>query len=231
MDIGKMRKAAGFLLGVHDFRNLCKIDAESTKSWVREIRNLDIFETIQQWSPKGLLGDESTDSLFCLTIEGNAFLYHMIRCIISVLFMVGRGQEEPEIMLKLLDVTAHPCKPKYVMADHFPLILSDCQYSKLDFGLTDTLNDRLCSDLYTKWRKSNMELAMNRMLLERHFRPGSTRLQEHYQNTFAPRDPSHIPLIERQKGETLETIISNFQKKKALSKEQSSKRPRSDSLE
>ncbi len=32
-----------------------------------------------------------------LTIVGNAFLWHQIRCIMAVLFLVGRNQESPEV--------------------------------------------------------------------------------------------------------------------------------------
>ena len=34
----------------------------------------------------------------------------------AVLLMVGRGQEDPSIVRKLLDLEASPCKPQYAMA-------------------------------------------------------------------------------------------------------------------
>jgi tRNA pseudouridine38/39 synthase len=51
----------------------------------------------------------------------------------AVLFMVGRGEEEPGIIAKLLDVTATPCKPSYVIASDEPLLLYGCVYRDLEF--------------------------------------------------------------------------------------------------
>lgn len=39
-----------------------------------------------------------------------------VRCMAAVLQMVGRGEEEPEIVATLLDVGRTPCKPQYNMA-------------------------------------------------------------------------------------------------------------------
>jgi tRNA pseudouridine38/39 synthase len=39
-----------------------------------------------------------------------------VRCMAAVLLMVGRGQEDPSIVRKLLDLEASPCKPQYAMA-------------------------------------------------------------------------------------------------------------------
>jgi tRNA pseudouridine38/39 synthase len=46
-----------------------------------------------------------------------------VRCIAAVLLMVGRGQERPDIVKKLLDVSLVPCKPQYNMAAEEPLLL------------------------------------------------------------------------------------------------------------
>lgn len=43
-----------------------------------------------------------------LTITGEAFLWHQIRAIISVLFLVGQEKESPEIFEKLLDINDCP---------------------------------------------------------------------------------------------------------------------------
>lgn len=44
MDIDKLREAALFLIGKHDFRNFCKIDILSTVNYIRTIISLDIEE-------------------------------------------------------------------------------------------------------------------------------------------------------------------------------------------
>lgn len=43
-----------------------------------------------------------------LTIRGNAFLWHQIRYIVSILMLIGQNKEEPGLILNLLDVTQNP---------------------------------------------------------------------------------------------------------------------------
>lgn len=62
------------------------------------------------------------------TIVGQAFLWHQIRCMMAVLFMVGRGDESPEIVDQLLDIETNPKKPEYNIASDLPLVLFDCVY-------------------------------------------------------------------------------------------------------
>jgi hypothetical protein len=63
-----------------------------------------------------------------MRVRGWAFLYHQVRCMMAVLFMVGRGLEEPGIVPRLLDVTPgarFERKPTYNMAPELPLVLMD----------------------------------------------------------------------------------------------------------
>jgi tRNA U38,U39,U40 pseudouridine synthase TruA len=46
-----------------------------------------------------------SDTLCEFVVTGEAFLYHQVRCMIAVLFLVGRGLERPEIVSDLLDIT------------------------------------------------------------------------------------------------------------------------------
>lgn len=50
-------------------------------------------------------------------------LLPQVRCIAAVLLMVGRRQEPPDIVQRLLDVQQEPCKPQYNMASEEPLLL------------------------------------------------------------------------------------------------------------
>ncbi len=69
-----------------------------------------------------------------VTISGMSFLWHQIRCIMAVLFMVGTGQEAPEIVKTLLDISKTPRKPNYPLADEGGLVLYDCKFdAKADF--------------------------------------------------------------------------------------------------
>lgn len=46
--------------------------------------------------------------MFELTIKGQAFLWHQIRCIIAVLFLIGENKEQPDVIKELLDITKCP---------------------------------------------------------------------------------------------------------------------------
>ncbi|KAK7033601.1 pseudouridine synthase deg1 [Paramarasmius palmivorus] len=137
LDIPKMQDAASRLLGDHDFRNLCKIDAgKQITIFVRKILTAEIVP---------VEGDDTTTGMYVLNLVGTAFLYHQVRHIMAVLLLVGRGLEEPSIVTSLLNVhegaeQVRPGehlevvdrKPEYQMADALPLVLWDCGYSNED---------------------------------------------------------------------------------------------------
>ncbi|KAJ8462947.1 hypothetical protein ONZ45_g17755 [Pleurotus djamor] len=132
LDIPQMRKAASLLLGEHDFRNLCKLDpAKQITSFKRRILRADISLV--------------SDSVYVFDLIGTAFLYHQVRHIMAVLFLVGAKLEDPSVMSALLNVSpdAEPSspplpivdrKPEYQMADGLPLMLWDCAYSEDDIS-------------------------------------------------------------------------------------------------
>ena len=82
-----MRTGAAYLLGEHDFAGFCCIRTNA-KSTVRTIYQLDVKQN----------GDEVV-----IHVEGNGFLYNMVRIIAGVLIRVGRGYYEPEKVKELLD--------------------------------------------------------------------------------------------------------------------------------
>lgn len=122
MSIEKMKQGLGYMVGNHDFRNLCKLNVEEVSNFERKIHQADILEV--------------SDNIFCFEIVGQAFLWHQIRCIVSVLFMIGRGLEKPEVVQELLDIQKYPGKPSYPLADERPLVLHDCAYPNVQFGYT-----------------------------------------------------------------------------------------------
>ena len=40
-------------------------------------------------------------TVYMLEIKGVAFLWHMVRCIMSVLLLIGEGREQPEVVLDM----------------------------------------------------------------------------------------------------------------------------------
>ncbi|MEF9998995.1 MAG: tRNA pseudouridine(38-40) synthase TruA [Lachnospiraceae bacterium] len=87
LDIEKMRQAAAYLVGEHDFISFCNIRTD-VKDTVRTITEFTITQA----------GDEIQ-----IVISGNGFLYNMVRIIIGTLIRVGRGFYEPEKIQDILE--------------------------------------------------------------------------------------------------------------------------------
>ncbi|KAI5371869.1 hypothetical protein J4E82_009477 [Alternaria postmessia] len=135
LDIEAMRKACKSLVGLHDFRNFCKIDAsKQLTNFQRRIFHADI-EEVSSLSVPGFLSHPALSApytngeqpkLYSFTLHGSAFLWHQVRSLVAILFLVGQGLESPSLVPQLLDITANPQRPKYEMASDAPLVLWDC---------------------------------------------------------------------------------------------------------
>ncbi|VFQ94984.1 unnamed protein product [Cuscuta campestris] len=68
-----------------------------------------------------------------MKIQGSAFLWHQIRCMVAVLFMIGQGFESPNVIDLLLDTEMTPRKPQYIMAPEIPLVLQCCEFEGVRF--------------------------------------------------------------------------------------------------
>lgn len=113
LDLARMQRAAQRFVGEHDFRNFCKMDVAATTNFKRRIFGVDFHL------------DESK-SVVTIEVNGNAFLWHMIRCIVAILLLIGEGLEEETLISDLLDLEKTPRKPLYPLADPSGLVLYDC---------------------------------------------------------------------------------------------------------
>lgn len=63
----------------------------------------------EEYKNENIVRSEREGYEMCVaTIEGEAFLWHQIRCIMAILLMIGEGKESPGVMADLLDVNKHP---------------------------------------------------------------------------------------------------------------------------
>ena len=87
LDLEKMREAAGYFIGEHDFASFCcpRTNASST---VREVTAFDIIKE----------GDKIT-----FHVEGTGFLYNMVRIMVGTLIRVGRGFYPPEQVAEIME--------------------------------------------------------------------------------------------------------------------------------
>ncbi len=84
LDCSRMRHAAQYLLGRHDFRSF-QSGGSPRRSTVRELTCLEIE------SSPALAGQRIS-----IEIEADGFLYNMVRNIVGTLVEVGRGKLDPE---------------------------------------------------------------------------------------------------------------------------------------
>ncbi|KAI9029109.1 pseudouridine synthase, partial [Phycomyces nitens] len=130
LDIKRMKEAALYFVGTHDFRNFCKLDpSKNITNYHRTIVSLDI-RPVHGLDTSGV--GLNTD-FYEVKLKGTAFLWHQVRCMMSILFLAGQGLESPEIVKQLLDVETIDARPDYPMANDLPLVLYDCEFDNIDW--------------------------------------------------------------------------------------------------
>lgn len=87
LDTEEMKKAAGFLIGTHDFKSFCS-NKKMKKSSVRTLYAVQVEKFAQE---------------IVITYTGNGFLYNMVRILTGTLIEVGRGKRNPEEMKEILE--------------------------------------------------------------------------------------------------------------------------------
>ena len=158
----RIEQALQHLVGTHDFRNLCKMDVEKVYNFERKIYAATLVRQ-QGKVPCSCCGDkahsEMGQDVWYLQIEGQAFLWHQIRCIAEVVFMVGRGLEDPSVIQELLNVEKYPGKPSYALADEKPLVLHNCGYKELHIGYSVANLWTVSCQLEQQWEEHTLAAA------------------------------------------------------------------------
>ncbi|KAK1832644.1 pseudouridine synthase [Podospora conica] len=141
LDIEAMRDAAKRFEGLHDFRNFCKIDrTKQITNFMRRVYEADVVEVKDASTALayldhanlrgGVAGEGTLPKVYYFHVRGSAFLWHQIRHMVAILFLVGQGLEPASVVDELMDVEKNPCKPSYTMADDVPLVLWDCIFPR-----------------------------------------------------------------------------------------------------
>lgn len=113
LNVEKMREAAEFIIGEHDFTSFCAAGS-SVVDKTRTVYELEILPD----------GDELT-----VRIVGNGFLYQMVRIIVGNLLEVGKGIIEPIRIKEILD--AKDRRLAYITAPPQGLYLWRVTYEKV----------------------------------------------------------------------------------------------------
>ncbi|CAL8092130.1 unnamed protein product [Calicophoron daubneyi] len=228
LNLEAMSAAAHRLEGTHDFRNFCssQIDKESA-TFVRRIdnvhvRNLPVEDRISaSW-------DDAT-AMCEVSVSASGFLYHQIRCIVSLLVMIGRGYENPSVVDDLLDLSKTPAKPQYQMAGEIPLLLTGAEYpeSAVNWQTSEAAQSELVRHLQLLWseqaiRSTVIKAALDHVEDRFHLDPHPL----HYLDRIIPEGRwakksegkgSHKALMKRPVEISVEEKMDRFVKKKKKS--------------
>ena len=117
LDTEKMRTAAQYFVGTHDFKSFCA-SGTSVKTTVRTIRSFEVESfsygredtgshdpanlSCRDENHKGVQSRRQEGKRIVLRIAGEGFLYNMVRIIAGTLIKVGLGVYPPEYVKEIL---------------------------------------------------------------------------------------------------------------------------------
>ena len=93
IDIEKMKEAAAYIVGEHDFKSFCSIHTQA-ETTVRTITDLSV---------------KREGRLITIRVTGTGFLYNMVRIIAGTLMEVGNGKYPPEHIKEILKHCDRSC--------------------------------------------------------------------------------------------------------------------------
>ncbi|KAJ3007921.1 tRNA pseudouridine synthase 3 [Thoreauomyces humboldtii] len=221
LDIRAMRRAAQAYVGYHDFRNFCKIDPiKNLTTYERQVLQADIrpfghedSETPFDESDPVIGFDPVTGKsaverqYYVFVVKGRAFLWHQVRCMMAILYLVGSHKEPAHLPFTLLDMSVHPeglGRPIYDMASELPLVLVNCDYPPDTFRWTCTEDqkERMQIILDNMWMDHGTKAVQLSRLVDL-IRP-SQRVEK-YSGAEPPKTKAmYIPVLERDRCDTME---------------------------
>lgn len=87
LDAETMKEAAEYLVGEHDFASFCSAGGQQ-ETTIREIYSINV---------------EKEGDIITIRVQGNGFLYNMVRIIAGTLIEIGKGTYEASKMKEILD--------------------------------------------------------------------------------------------------------------------------------
>lgn len=85
-DVERMREAAGYFVGTHDFKSFCSADSQAENT-VRQIEQMEV---------------DKNGNMIVIRVAGRGFLYNMVRIMAGTLMEVGRGNMDPREIERIL---------------------------------------------------------------------------------------------------------------------------------
>ncbi|MDE6750868.1 MAG: tRNA pseudouridine(38-40) synthase TruA [Lachnospiraceae bacterium] len=87
LDVERMREAASYFVGTHDFKSFCSVDSQ-VENTVRRIESVEVLKS---------------DNQIVIRVVGRGFLYNMVRIMAGTLMEAGRGNILPHDIKRILE--------------------------------------------------------------------------------------------------------------------------------
>ncbi len=129
LDVEKMRQAAKYIVGEHDFKSFCTVRTQAEET-VRTIYQLDV---------------EKEGDMITIRISGSGFLYNMVRIIAGTLMKVGMGIYPPEHVERIIDARDRQQAGQTALARGLTLISLDYETELPDWHHRE--NKEWCYDV------------------------------------------------------------------------------------
>ena len=116
-DVEKMRQAAQYLVGEHDFKSFCSVHTQA-QTTVRTVTGIEVIEKPCAEEQAALLAGQGAETVsaqeqparrgvspreIVIRVSGTGFLDNMVRIIAGTLMEAGRGAIEPEQVKSILE--------------------------------------------------------------------------------------------------------------------------------
>ncbi|KAI9200550.1 hypothetical protein LWI28_009709 [Acer negundo] len=186
LNLSAMDSAGKKFVGEHDFRNFCKMDAVNVHNYKRCVTSFEVSPCDMRFEG---------NQLCAIKIRGSAFLWHQVRCMVAVLFMIGQDHESVDVIDALLDTERTPRKPQYTMAPEIPLVLRSCEFEGLQFTCSSDAGKALRVHLQNECQMYQLQAAIfHEALISCLPLPKDQSLLK---NGTVKKKVSHIPLFSR----------------------------------
>ncbi|MFV0341653.1 MAG: tRNA pseudouridine(38-40) synthase TruA [Anaerocolumna sp.] len=114
LDLTAMERASALLIGEHDFKGF-STDRKDGKSTVRILYDIKIFMKTENKHGRSI-------ETVCICLNGNGFLYNMVRIIAGTLIEIGEGKRKPECINDILKSKNRELAGQTAMAEGLYLI-------------------------------------------------------------------------------------------------------------
>jgi tRNA pseudouridine38-40 synthase len=145
LDLDKMVEASKIFVGTHNFHNFSK---RNQRTPIRTVNDVKILEK---------------HGLILVDVEGESFLWNMVRKMVRILLNVGTGEMKPNNVKKLLD---HSSQAAILPMPPEGLILMDVEYSGVEFKYNRYAKKKFIKTLKTEYLQKKTLAAVQKEIME-----------------------------------------------------------------